>query len=148
MSDRDTLLALAERVEGLSNPDRSIDAEVAAALRITPGTPGTEWIKKWDGPFIANPASHGEPGLVALQNGCWWRAFDFTASIDVAMKSVPKGWHVGMLTECDEDGNPSCCLTQNEEPCRDAVGRGADMALSLVAASLRARAPAIREVKP
>lgn len=64
----------------------------------------------------------------------------YTASIDAAKTLVPKGWHVGMLTECDEDDSPSCCLTENEEPCRDAVGRGADMTLSLVAAALRARA--------
>ncbi|PZU65205.1 hypothetical protein [Sphingobium sp.] len=112
MTDRDTLLALAERVEGLSNPDREVDVLVGANINGTIDVPGVL--------------------------GCYFPAY--TASIDAAKTLVPKGWHVGMLTECDEDDSPSCCLTQNEEPCRDAVGRGADMALSLVAASLRARA--------
>lgn len=132
MTDRDTLLALAERVEGLSNPDREVDAEVAAALRT-----GTE--HRWADNF---PEWEGRSdGRVYLETGGpSFPAPAFTGSLDAAKTLVPKGWHVGMLTECDEDDSPSCCLTQNEEPCRDAVGRGADMALSLVAAALRARA--------
>ncbi len=63
----------------------------------------------------------------------------YTASLDAAMTLVPEGWHVGMLTECAEDNSPIACLTENEEPCRDAVGKGVNMTLSLVAAALRAR---------
>lgn len=123
MTDRDTLLALAERVEGLSNPNRDIDRELAPLVFIRVVDEGHPL-----GTCYYDEHHHG----VLLPA--------FTASLDAAKTLVPKGWHVGMLTECDEDDSPSCCLTQNEEPCRDAVGRGADMALSLVAAALRARA--------
>ncbi|WP_367347540.1 hypothetical protein [Sphingobium yanoikuyae] len=123
MTDRDTLLALAERVEGLSNPNRDIDRDLAPLVFIRVVDEGHPL-----GTCYYDEQHHGVP-LPA-----------FTASIDAAKTLVPKGWHVGMLTECDEGDSPGCCLTQNEEPCRHAVGRGADMALSLVAASLRARA--------
>ncbi|QJR01770.1 hypothetical protein HH800_05900 [Sphingobium yanoikuyae] len=121
MTDRDTLLALAERVEALSNPNAEIDGDIVMALG------------------LLNFDTHR---LLLFADGQMAPAISpaYTASLDAAKTLVPKGWHVGMLTECDEDDSPSCCLTQNEEPCRDAVGRGADMALSLVAASLRARA--------
>ncbi|WP_313230208.1 hypothetical protein [Sphingobium yanoikuyae] len=121
MTDRDTLLALAERVEGLSNPDREMDELIGMAI----GLKNTMRI---------GHELLGNDRVVPVNCPA------YTASLDAAKTLVPKGWHVGMLTECDEDDSPSCCLTQNEEPCRDAVGRGADMALSLVAASLRARA--------
>lgn len=132
MSKKEEFLALAARVEGMSNSDREVDAEVAAALRT-----GTE--HRWAYNF---PEWEGRSeGRVYLETGGpSFPAPAFTASIDAAITLVPKGWHVGMLTECDEDDSPSCCLTQNAEPCQDAVGRGADMAMSLVAAALRARA--------
>lgn len=130
MTDCDTLLALAERVEGLSNPDRQIDCLITDAIGGWPDG----WVKHMPGVDGA-PWAYHNPVLPM-----WREALAYTASLDAAKTLAPKGWHVGMLTECDEDDNPSCCLTQNEEPCRDAVGRGADMALSLVAAALRARA--------
>lgn len=141
-TDRDTLLALAERVEGLSNSDRRTDLEIMCQLDLRP-----HWLRKSEGYMWVDDSGHhsiirwaderiGEaPGNPGVDDGP-----KFTASLDAAKTLVPKGWHVGMLTECDEDDSPSCCLTQNEEPCQDAVGRGADMALSLVAAALRARA--------
>lgn len=67
------------------------------------------------------------------------RRYDYTGSLDTALSLKPNGWHVGILTECDEGSAPHACLTENEEPCRDATGDGATMALSLVAAALRAR---------
>lgn len=63
----------------------------------------------------------------------------YTHSLDAARKLIPPGWHIGMLTECDEDSEPYCCLTENEDPCRDATGKGATLTLSLLAAALRAR---------
>lgn len=142
MTDRDTLLALAVRVEGLSNPDREVDLDI---YRLISG-------KKFR--WAEFGGAHPDQRQIAVEDLPEHFASDpfwidraeiiktpaYTASLDAAKTLVPKGWHVGMLTECDEDDSPSCCLTQNEDPCRDAVGRGADMALSLVAASLRARA--------
>lgn len=135
MSKKEELLALAARVERLSNPDREVDCLITDAIGGWPDG----WAKHMPG-MDGAPWAYHNPVLPM-----WQEALTFTASLDAAKTLVPKGWHVGMLTECDEDDSPSCCLTQNAEPCRDAVGRdavgrGADMALSLVAAALLARA--------
>lgn len=144
------LEALAVRVEGLSGPDREVDACIAAALRITPGTPGTEWMKAWEGLFIANPASHGEPGRVALQNGCWWRANDFTASVDIALSLIPSGWRYMLDArpghEGRADGYRMVVYRSPERPFEHAKDSWcAKPALAVVAQALRARASLIEE---
>lgn len=113
------LLDLADRVEGLSGPDREVDAEIyvarGGALTVS---------KKTNHP----PTDRYSGRLIPF----------YTSSIDAAMRLVPKGWHLGSLTDCDEDDWPRCCLTENAEPCRDMVGRGLDLPLSVCAAALRA----------
>lgn len=65
MKDAATLLALAERVEALSGPDREVDAKIADAIH-------------WDDPIVYED----DPRLLA-----------FTASLDAAMTLVPEGWN-------------------------------------------------------
>lgn len=105
------LLVLAERVEALTGPDREMDYEIADAV-----------LGRIRPPFRRG---HCEK---------------YTASFDAAMTLKPDGWHVGCVTECNEENQPHACLTENTEPCRDAVGNGIDMITSLCAAAIRARA--------
>jgi hypothetical protein len=115
------LYALAERCEQAAGPYFALDHDIVAALDI----------------------EHQNRRALAANSGLEPNPYPlpaYTASLDAAMTLVPEGWHVGLLTECDEDDYPAACLTQNAEPCSDAVGKGVDMVLSLCAAALRARA--------
>jgi hypothetical protein len=104
------LLELAARCEKATGLDREMEIAIAVALEVG---------GKADVP-INTPS--------------------FTASIDAALTLVPSGWHLGILTECNENDGVHACLTENDEPCRDAVGDAATLPLALVAAALRARA--------
>lgn len=77
------LLALAERIEVATEPDRELDALIAAALRI-----GTE--HAWANNF---PEWQGRSdGRVYLEDGGpSFKAPAFTASLDAAMTLVPEG---------------------------------------------------------
>ena len=70
-TDRATLLALADRVEAATGPDREMDAEIAFAVG---------W-RKSRGEWWKPPG--GEWGLVLPT---------FTASLDAALSLVPEGW--------------------------------------------------------
>lgn len=82
---------LLARVEGLSRPDRDIDAEIAAALRLYTGE--HDFVRRWDGPWKAIN------GLVHLMgdhgSGGNFRPPAYTSSVDAALTlfegSIPRG---------------------------------------------------------
>lgn len=112
------LLALAERVEAATRPDREMDAEIAFA---------TGWRKR-NGEEWRPPG--GEWGLVLPP---------FTENVGAALmtKREDCSWGAGDL---DEDGNPWACLTPHVEPSEDFSGKAVNVPMSVVAASLRALA--------
>lgn len=112
------LTELAERCEQATGPDRLLDEAISLAIGDI-----------FDGPGETLVNRDGSPAVIAA----------YTTSLDAATALVPDGWHVGMLTECDEDDFPAACLTENDEPCRDEIGKAVNMVLSLCAAALRAR---------
>lgn len=124
------LLALADRVEKLTGPDREVDAEIAAVQ-----------------------------GLRAVDEGhpLGWQCYDadgritafrrYTASIDHAMTLVPEGW--GWMVSQPNERAIASGLLKAWAPVMGEVQYGCDNrhavacatpALALLAASLRARA--------
>ena len=77
MPSKEELLALAERVERASGPDRELDHRCFAALH------------GWDYPL--GPAALNEYEVLEEPS--------FTASLDAAMTLVPEGWHVGRFQQ-------------------------------------------------
>lgn len=74
MTDAATLLALAERVEKLTGPDRGVDEMIARE------------VLNWK-----PPAGTGAISIFTFP--------DFTASLDAAMTLVPEGWWVAKLEQ-------------------------------------------------
>jgi hypothetical protein len=154
-----------ELVDGPDGPRLYVPLHVATDIDgqriVAPGgSMETGWINSTDGTlitYIRMNSLFNASGLVFLPAPHELRALAvklterlitlpaYTRSLDAAMSLVPQGWHVGVLSECDEDDSPYCCLTENAEPCRDASGTGVDMTLALTAAALRARAALIPE---
>ncbi|MCA0318185.1 MAG: hypothetical protein LCH88_08965 [Proteobacteria bacterium] len=119
-----TLIALAERVEGLQGPDREVDAEVFRALGWQPSFWG--WNAEGDRYTPKQP--------------------DFTASLDAVCTLIAEklpGWQTEQITWAPEPGGHVIASIGNfgvgddyrcgmtEEPC-------ATPALALLAAALRA----------
>jgi hypothetical protein len=118
MPNNEELIALAERVEAASGPDRELDAAINTALRL-----GSDW-------------SRGTPEASRV-----W-ALHFTASLDAAMTLVPEPQSF-TISHC---GN-TCARVQiiGGDPCSNDPefdGDAASPALALAAASLRALAAA------
>lgn len=89
------LLSLADRVEGLSGPDREVDALIAAAART--GLPaGCAWAFKFPN-WECAPDKSGAVRIIGNVNGNGdyiaghFVSPVFTASIDAAMSLVPEG---------------------------------------------------------
>ena len=109
MTDRTTLLALAERCEQASGPDAGLDLAIWKALSEMPGF------------------KHPSP---------IWR-FDVTASLDAVVTMVPEGWRYD-LTNGDlvSEEKPAARLTPDfAGPCFDGYAQTAPRALC--AAALR-----------
>lgn len=107
------LMALAERVEALTGPDREVDALIA----------GTE---------AATAIWHSEDETPL-----------YTASLDAAMTLVPEGWYVHRLHQWVADNFTwSCDLAKKDMRLARPVSVEdcATPALALCAAALRARA--------
>lgn len=119
MTDRDALLALADRVEALAGPDREVDAIIQRAL-------GDDTTGHW----------------FADRNGAWVTdalAPIYTASLDAAMTLAPNAYRVrlGRL----EDGRGSAWVyPPTAGPADEWARLAATPALALCAASLRALA--------
>ncbi len=81
---------LIERLAKATGPDRELDAEIAADLRIYNG-PGTQqWITDWKGQLRA---INGLVHLIGDQGSCGnFKPPAYTASVDTAMTLVPEGW--------------------------------------------------------
>jgi len=119
------LLELAARVEGLTGPDREVDALVWLHL---PEQAGHAW--KHDGNKKAHARQIAGVPFVPV----------YTASVDHALKLVPNGaWAEGSLgSHVDRRSS-----LEIHKPCTyDPIGRAtaATPALALVSACLRARA--------
>lgn len=89
MTRADELLALAERVESLTGPDREVDAAIEVACRIFPPY-APKWARDWAGRVIAQGArcylEHDDGQL-----GAHWSPSEYTASLDAAMTLVFEG---------------------------------------------------------
>lgn len=136
------MTSLAERVEEAMPDDEALETAIIAAMdpewmagaNVRFEQIKTEMKQREGANFDTFWAARGD----AIRRHCY-PTRGFTRSLDAARKLVPDGWHIGMLTECDEDSEPYCCLTENEDPCRDVTGKGVTLVLSLAAAALRAR---------
>jgi hypothetical protein len=133
MSDRTTLLALAERCEQTAGPDRLLDAEIALTQDYTFAQRYPErrqWWRRPDGRRVAHDPRKDYPP-------------NYTSSLDAALTLVPEGraWTVGQnlhhwhwqasINALNDAGNPT------------SIGFGGPCgwpALALCAAALRARA--------
>jgi len=118
MSRKDELIALAERVEALTGPDRGVDARICIALglskdNVTVGVDG--WCINSD----INPNPYRSPS--------------YTASSDAAMSLVPEGANTIINI-----GPIAIHGVKIITPAGDAIGVAATPALALTAAALRA----------
>lgn len=128
--NRAELLALAERCEAATGPDRAIDFAIFRTLH--PEYAGPEWKEFAGGLRHVNDGSDIRCVPPASLTPSQW-----TASLDAALTLVPEGWDwclsrgtgepaVASMSPTDRVGGP--CVT------------GATPALALCAAALRARA--------
>lgn len=149
MSDKATLLALAERVEAAAwpQPTRELNREVALAVgwfRRTPSESG----KKYPTWIHPDDCRNGQPVFDSLHGTEIWREpSNYLGSLDAALTLVPEGhvWLVANVGLNDEGKGPlsgKCSAisappadTEHIEPCEAATP-----ALALCAAALRARA--------
>lgn len=91
MTDRATLLALAEECEGATGPDRVLDGRIACELKLIPDH-APRWLREWAGPFAHIPdVSPGQ--IVALdakgRQSLNWSSACLTGSLDAALTLVP-----------------------------------------------------------
>lgn len=149
----ESLLALAERCEKVTGPDRELDALILAEIenrdvRYDNGDRGALLAKHRSAPFDECVLGWADPGKAA-------RNFTaapmepqlplYTASLDAALTLVPEGL-IMALTNCDADGpkpvfGKASAIVGNPDDTGEPVV-AATMALALSAASLKARAKA------
>jgi hypothetical protein len=141
--NREELLALAERVEALTGPDREVDLEVILAsgthVLERRGRDKKAWLYEAGSDFRRldpSPYSYGVFGLPR-----------FTASLDAAMSLVSPEWGDWCLSRDSREGYEAAiwaCRCRYIASGRDAVCHqgyhATSPALALVAAALRARA--------
>jgi hypothetical protein len=112
MSRKDELLALASKVEPLTEPDREVDALVHFMGRLHCQMP-----------------IHGKE---------FWLVERYTASLDAAMSLVPEGWRWHSYYWPRKDEPRLMSLVTNRPHAGIAHGKAATPALALTAAALRA----------
>jgi hypothetical protein len=117
------LLALADRVEKLTGPDRATDGAIWAAVQ------GVELL------IFEKPPSSGEVLSYrgSLNHPDWAGVGPYTASLDAAMTLVPEG----LVWDVTSTGTAWVDLTGSGEI---EIARAKSPALALTAACLRARA--------
>ncbi len=125
----ETLLALAERCEQVSGPDRELDRQVALATGwAIMKVQGDDWLMPPTGRPVGDPRR-------------------YTASLDAALTLVPEGW--GWLVSQPNAKALASGLLKMRTPVMGEVQYGCDQrfavaaaapALALCAAALRARA--------
>lgn len=145
--DKAALLALADRVEALTGPDRDVDALIGlAALGFFICEPRYEGAPVAYG-YVDKDGSRIEPGHGGKQ-----LIRDYTATLDAAMALVPEGWVVASLEWWPMRNRGGVCLREVKDfdkeggfgfgfdkTCGDARSHAATATLALTAASLRAR---------
>jgi hypothetical protein len=134
---REELLALAERVKALSEPDREVDCAIGVAAGLFRTEPNRGWPDQLD--------------YIQIREGRDWypgNGFDhlvpkWTASLDAAMSLVPEGCRIEI--EIWPNGRADTLLWSNSIP-RDPQNRtdAATPALALTAAALRTLAETAR----
>lgn len=128
MTNRDELLALAERCEAATGPDRNLDEAIARSVNWCPPKVNAA---SWEAHRDAKPNywftdSFGMPA--------------YTASLDAAMTLVANE-NTWSVTTCGHEGLPRACVTLcAEDYAVDHVADAVTPALALTAACLRARA--------
>lgn len=119
------LLALAERVEALTGPDREVDAEI--------------FLLQWPGYHIQTDCEpfpdEVQPGRIQEAGGFGYRtAPSYTAALDAAMSLVPEGWDV----DIEVRQSFAHVFMENDEALEAEANNAATPALALTAAALRA----------
>ena len=132
MTNRETLLALADRVEAMDGPDRAVDAEIHIALFFPDWRLQTDCL-----PF----PDQVRKGRIQEHGGCGWRRSpEYTASLDAAMRLCPDGFCVWAMGQIPDD----CCfyaeLWRDGSTKSEGEIRSSSLAQALVAACLRAHA--------
>ena len=127
MSDRATLLALADCCEQAAGPDRELDAEIAVAL--FGGKVIWYTMSAYPARRVQNSDYIGGSQNAAIPV--------YTESLDAAVTLVPDGWtwgrfHSGTVECMTLNGPDNSILVER--------GEGISTALALCAAALRARA--------
>ncbi len=136
MTDRATMLALADRCEAATGPDRAIDFDIFRAIH--PEYAGPEWKEFGGGLRHINDSSDMRCLPPPHMTPARW-----TASIDATLSLVPDGWKWA-LHSADDKAPPTayCVPDMGRLPWPDWVTDilAATPALALCAAALRARA--------
>lgn len=132
MPNRDELIALAERCEAATGPDRALDATIVATVRI-----GTEHEWAYKHPAWISDSS----GRVHLEkNGPSFSAAAYTASLDAAMTLVPEGWLTERATQDFDGAEWHWSIYPAFKHGNRVWGQAGSAPLALAAASLRAHA--------
>jgi len=142
MTDRSKLLALAEAVEKLTGPERETDARIAHAIK-------WRWDDWVEGDLCIESYSV-EAVIDRVQknshNSIWLYLPRFTASLDAAMTLVIKDrdWMVDNFDgPASERRHSATVFHERGKPYDEYSGHGANPALALCAAALRAQAEAL-----
>jgi hypothetical protein len=132
MSRKDELIALAERVEALTGPDREVDVLVFQAI----GAPAPfQFANK----LIALEFNDIEQAYFARVGDDMQVRYSppaYSASLDAAMSLVRKGWV--SVRGWDYPNRASRAIFMDDEGVRLFWGRAATPALAMTAAALRA----------
>lgn len=138
------LLALADRIEAASAPDRVLDAEIAVALKI-----GARGLLDDDHEYLSP---------VRKDDGCapgtyWFNcrsgkslrtASEFTGSVDAALTTKDAEWLLDVEQEFDVlTWAVELWLVGDAEASKSAVARCQSLPSAIVVASLRAKAAAL-----
>jgi hypothetical protein len=134
MSRKDELIALAERVEALTGPDRMVAKLIFAAV-YSDGVPspvvesGYGWREDDAGWWLATGEDARTPPKTVYPP-------NWLASLDAAMSLVPEGWV--SVRGWDYRNRASRAIFMDDEGVRLFWGRAATPALAMTAAALRA----------
>lgn len=125
---KDELLALAERVEALSGPDREVDSAIVLAL-----FPVTR---------VPNLGPNGKDAWYDHDLIFAEKSWNFTASLDAAMTLVPEGWTAIEMRSRNAMARWVVEISKLRGDNTEHLiqGHAATPALALVAAALRALA--------
>ena len=143
MTDRETLLALADRVEKATGPDRELDLELAVRVNYKGMFDDLTAIYQWgaggDEIDCHYPPKNGKPSKGYLDPAQFCPRF--SASLDAAMTLVPEGWEP--IIDCRrtvEVQLETIAVDPETLDPRKVYATAATPALALCAAALRALA--------